>query len=307
MSKSKRIIVGHGDFAFSAQEIETYERDILLNDAATEHDASRFFETHPKFICLGQASEIRREIILGADAVNRPYRVDFFRKNFGRSEWDIVELKHPGKPFFSGIGSNHPRAASMVTSAISQAHDYRDFIINNPSVRSELSTKGINVYRPKIVVVAGQFDSAIDPERLSLVYERLQTGIVDILSYTDILLFAKEHYKSHGTILVPVMDVAQMLASGNVNDGVMRLVEFSIKDEVSHLEERKEFPGKHTGEVARLLNGFGFMSSVGMDDLFFHSEGLEDVSFGCLSKGDAMQFIIEKGRKGPIASEVSRV
>jgi hypothetical protein len=30
-------------------------------------------------------------------------RVDFFRRSFGESFWDIIELKHPHKPLVSDV------------------------------------------------------------------------------------------------------------------------------------------------------------------------------------------------------------
>jgi cold shock protein len=62
-----------------------------------------------------------------------------------------------------------------------------------------------------------------------------------------------------------------------------------------------------TGSVKKLLNGFGFISREGSDDLFFHSEDLVDVSFDSLQEGDEVQFEVGSGPKGPKASKVSKV
>lgn len=62
-----------------------------------------------------------------------------------------------------------------------------------------------------------------------------------------------------------------------------------------------------TGSVKKLLNGFGFISREGGDDLFFHSEDLVDVQFDSLNEGDTVQFEVGSGPKGPKASKVSRV
>ena len=62
-----------------------------------------------------------------------------------------------------------------------------------------------------------------------------------------------------------------------------------------------------TGSIKKLLNGFGFISREGGDDLFFHSADLVDVSFDSLGEGDAVQFEVGSGPKGPKAEKVSKV
>lgn len=62
-----------------------------------------------------------------------------------------------------------------------------------------------------------------------------------------------------------------------------------------------------TGSIKKLLNGFGFISREGSEDLFFHSADLVDVSFDSLHEGDKVQFEVGSGTKGPKANKVSRV
>lgn len=62
-----------------------------------------------------------------------------------------------------------------------------------------------------------------------------------------------------------------------------------------------------TGTIKKLLNGFGFISREGSDDLFFHSEDLVDIAFDSLSEGDEVQFEVGSGPKGPKALQVSKV
>ena len=62
-----------------------------------------------------------------------------------------------------------------------------------------------------------------------------------------------------------------------------------------------------TGVIKKLLNGFGFISREGGDDLFFHSADLVDVQFDDLQEGDNVQYKGGSGPKGPKAEEVSRV
>ena len=62
-----------------------------------------------------------------------------------------------------------------------------------------------------------------------------------------------------------------------------------------------------TGTIKKLLNGFGFISREGSDDLFFHSADLEGVAFDSLREGDNVQFEEGSGPKGPKAEKVSVV
>ena len=62
-----------------------------------------------------------------------------------------------------------------------------------------------------------------------------------------------------------------------------------------------------TGTIARLNNGYGFISREGEDkDLFFHVNELDGVTFEELQEGDALQFEVGEGPKGPNAVKVSR-
>jgi len=63
-----------------------------------------------------------------------------------------------------------------------------------------------------------------------------------------------------------------------------------------------------TGTIARLNNGYGFITQEGEDkDLFFHVNELVDVAFDDLREGDKLQFEVGEGPKGPNAVKVSRV
>lgn len=63
------------------------------------------------------------------------------------------------------------------------------------------------------------------------------------------------------------------------------------------------------GTIARLMEkGFGFIAVEGREkDLFFHSNELQNVDFDSLNEGDAVEFEITEGQKGPQASNVSKV
>lgn len=62
------------------------------------------------------------------------------------------------------------------------------------------------------------------------------------------------------------------------------------------------------GTIARLNNGYGFITRDGQDkDLFFHVNELIGVAFDNLREGDKVQFEVGEGPKGPNAVKVSLV
>ena len=64
----------------------------------------------------------------------------------------------------------------------------------------------------------------------------------------------------------------------------------------------------HTGIIARLNNGYGFITRDGEDkDLFFHVNELSGVQFDDLREGDKVSFEVGEGPKGPNATNVSLV
>jgi cold shock protein len=59
------------------------------------------------------------------------------------------------------------------------------------------------------------------------------------------------------------------------------------------------------GTIKRLTDkGFGFISTGGEKDLFFHSSALEGVSFDQLQVGQRVSFTEGRGDKGPRAENV---
>lgn len=59
------------------------------------------------------------------------------------------------------------------------------------------------------------------------------------------------------------------------------------------------------GTIKRLTDkGFGFIEAGGEKDLFFHSSGLDGVSFDQLQVGQRVSFTEGRGEKGPRAENV---
>ena len=91
MSNDNPILVEAHPTVFRRADLDAFEREILCNPAATEHDASRFFAKFPKFLLLGQGDEVRREVVLIDTSSGTRQRVDFFRRLYGQAFWDIVD------------------------------------------------------------------------------------------------------------------------------------------------------------------------------------------------------------------------
>jgi cold shock protein len=62
------------------------------------------------------------------------------------------------------------------------------------------------------------------------------------------------------------------------------------------------------GTIKRLTDkGFGFISTGGAKDLFFHSSSLQGVTFEELREGQRVSFTEGQGKKGPCAENVKLV
>lgn len=61
------------------------------------------------------------------------------------------------------------------------------------------------------------------------------------------------------------------------------------------------------GTIKKLTDkNFGFIAQDGADDLFFHANSLDGISFDQLSEGDTVSFEIEKTEKGNAAVNVKK-
>lgn len=62
------------------------------------------------------------------------------------------------------------------------------------------------------------------------------------------------------------------------------------------------------GTIKKLTDkGFGFISTGGAKDLFFHSKSVQGVTFDQLSEGQKVSFSAGQGPKGPCAENVKPV
>lgn len=60
------------------------------------------------------------------------------------------------------------------------------------------------------------------------------------------------------------------------------------------------------GTIKRVIRdrGFGFIRSADGQEVFFHRSGLQNLNFEGLKEGDAVEFEMERGEKGPRAVSV---
>ena len=60
------------------------------------------------------------------------------------------------------------------------------------------------------------------------------------------------------------------------------------------------------GTVKRLIRdrGFGFIRSTEGQEIFFHRSTLQDLAFDSIKEGQAVDFEMENGDKGPRATKV---
>jgi cold shock protein len=63
-----------------------------------------------------------------------------------------------------------------------------------------------------------------------------------------------------------------------------------------------------TGTIKRLVRdrGFGFILGSDGTELFFHRSALQGEGFESLTEGQAVEFDVEKGDKGPRATNVRK-
>ena len=79
-------------------------------------------------------------------------------------------------------------------------------------------------------------------------------------------------------------------------------VSFGHAAEINIFEECDDMA---EGTIKRLTDkGFGFISTGGDKDLFFHSSGVEGVTFDDLYEGQQVSFTEGRGPKGPRAENV---
>jgi len=60
------------------------------------------------------------------------------------------------------------------------------------------------------------------------------------------------------------------------------------------------------GTIKRIIRdrGFGFIRTAEGQEVFFHRSGLQGLNFDALKEGDSVELEMERGEKGPRATNV---
>jgi CspA family cold shock protein len=63
------------------------------------------------------------------------------------------------------------------------------------------------------------------------------------------------------------------------------------------------------GEIKKLHRerGFGFINAEDGGEVFFHRSALEGTDFDALKEGDSVEFNVERGPKGPRATNMKMI
>lgn len=215
---------------FTRDEIAAFEKEILCNPKATEPEASQFFSRIPKFLFLGQGCELKREVPLYSSDGRTVGRVDFFRRSYGRRDWDLIELKSPQYETVVAKHTNRPRLPAAIHGGVGQLLDYKRWIQVDCELRARLlREEDVFVYHPQLLLVVGREPQDVPWEVVDHLYEIVRNQGVAIYSYDDIFRFATEFYEETRFLVL----FAQTGTSRN-----------EVSRDVVHLSRSQEPPGE---------------------------------------------------------------
>jgi len=171
------------------------EFEELINSPNTrEVELQAFLEAHPSFLTgiSGGVSEVFSSPLLVLDE-ERHIRPDFLLRPALGDRWSIVELKSPMAPpltHYRGRG----RPSRQLLDAAAQLRMYREYFRSRASRAEVKRSFGSDIYEPRLVMLVGRGDAK--PEEFA--HLRSEIPEIEIVSYEDILQFAKERLKSEG-------------------------------------------------------------------------------------------------------------
>jgi len=187
----QRAVLSHlRDFAlFSTQEIGELE-SLINSKTATEADLQKFFELHPHFLRKWDHRGIHPHVFLTRET-DGPLIPDFILTHKETQEAVVLDLKR------AWLGSklvrtqrNRERFSDMIMEARSQLLTYEDWFEDSGNRQRLKSIVGMEVYRPRLMVVIGrasEFQDEIERQRL-----RDRMPDIEVVTYDDILRFAKQ-------------------------------------------------------------------------------------------------------------------
>lgn len=187
----ERALLTHlGDIGlFSQNEIGELE-ELINSPSAIEADFQDFFERHPHFLRKWDHRDVFPHVYLSRQE-DGPLIPDFILTNAEAQDAAIVDLKLANsKKKLVRRQSNRERFADAVMEARAQLLEYRDWF-DIPANRQHLRRKvGMEVYRPRLMVVIGrasEFRDEIERQKL-----RARASDIEVATYDDILRYAKE-------------------------------------------------------------------------------------------------------------------
>ncbi len=170
----------------------THSRDVakelgeLINTPATrEMDIVRFLERNPSvlLVALADGQEVFSQVLL-EKGEGQKLIPDFVIKPHRGEQWSVVDLKRPSLPIFTGHG-NRRRLSAHAAQAVAQAREYKRYF-ESPANRKRIKDRyGIDIARPKVMVIIGRTPEQDAKEELALQRDHLPD--VEVLTYDQLL------------------------------------------------------------------------------------------------------------------------
>lgn len=173
---------------FTSDEIGELEK-LLNNPLAREAEFQAFFERHPHFLRKWDHREVHPHVYLTREE-DGPLIPDFILTDREAQHAAIVDLKRAHlKSRLIRRQSNRKRFADAVMEARAQLLEYRDWFDLPDNRRKLASIVGMQIYRPRLMVIIGrasEFQDEIEHQKL-----RDRASDIEVVTYDDIVRFAK--------------------------------------------------------------------------------------------------------------------
>ena len=151
-------------------------KTMLESSDLLEEDFMMFFKENPWLLGVG----LKYKNILPGQKAGADFRVDFLLERYD-GYCDIIELKRHTDDVIVG-GDKNWRLSARCNGAISQILRYMDYYERN--VARECYDSGIDVYKPKALVIIGRTKTANVKRKIRLIND--QYSSVEILTYDDL-------------------------------------------------------------------------------------------------------------------------
>lgn len=189
LNQHRALITHAGGIGFFTSEcIE--ELEDLINTASTPEGAFQdFFERHPHFLRRNDHREVHPHVYLTRE--EGPLIPDFILTNPDTQQATLLELKRAGlKTRLVRNPRNRIRFSDAIMEARAQLLEYRDWFDIEQNRRSMINIFGMEVFKPKIMVIIGRSSEFGTGIRRAKLADRVPD--LDVLTYDDILQFARQ-------------------------------------------------------------------------------------------------------------------